>query len=56
MPVRIFRRRPQYIFMYWGGVGLTIWRRGALSFQVMGHFLQIVFGDWWKAMPRERVH
>lgn len=32
------------------GLGVTLWRRGAVSLQYRGHFLQIVVGDWWKAM------
>lgn len=33
-------------------VGATFWRRGAVSLQADGHFLQVVFGDWWRADPK----
>ena len=49
----VLRRKPESIFIYElkTGLGITLWRRGAVSLQVRGHFLQVVLGDWWKAMP-----
>ena len=32
---------------------LTWWYDGAISFQFRGHFLQIILGDWWEAMPKD---
>jgi hypothetical protein len=46
------RRAPQNVLLMVGPLGLTLWRDGALSLQVCGRFVQLVFGDWWKAMPK----
>jgi hypothetical protein len=32
-----------------GPFGITLWRRGAVSLQAWGRFLQVVIGDWWRA-------
>lgn len=37
-----------------GPFGVTFWRRGALSFQACGRFIQVVIGDWWGPF-KERV-
>ncbi len=35
--------------------GITLWRRGAISFLYNGSVpFQIVFGDWWKAHPEAK--
>lgn len=50
--VRRRSRKPAIISVYLPPFGVTIWRDGAISLQAFGHFVQIVFGDWWKAMPK----
>lgn len=42
-------RRPAYLFARFGPFGVTVWRRGALSLQCCGRFVQLVVGDWWAA-------
>lgn len=46
------RRDPDQLFIFdrRSTLGLTIWRKGAVSLQFHGRFIQVVFGDWWKAM------
>lgn len=35
-----------------GGVlGVTLWRRGALSLLTPAGMVQVVVGDWWEAHP-----
>lgn len=35
-----------------GGLGFTLWRRGAVSLLACGDVLvQLVVGDWWQAHP-----
>jgi hypothetical protein len=40
---------PAHRLIIAGPFGITIWRKGAVSLQAYGHFLQVVIGDWWKA-------
>jgi hypothetical protein len=53
MPNLYVARKRRYIFLLLCprslSLGLTIWRRGALSLQARGHIMSFVFGDWWKA-------
>jgi hypothetical protein len=49
----IVLRSTRRVFIMAGPVGVTLWRRGALSLQIRGHFLQIVIGDWWQARDHE---
>lgn len=46
-------RAGSHLFVYSRrtSLGLTVWRRGAVTVQFRGRMLSVVLGDWWRAHP-----